>query len=81
MGLKKKHIEQYLENPTLVTSKDTRKLSDLLLDYPYFQTARMLYLKGLKSEEDSHFDAALTLASAYANDRKKLYGKSPFRFH
>ena len=74
MGIKQKHIEQYLQNPELLTIADSRKLLDVLDDYPYFQTARLLYVKSLQNiGEDKKLEASLNVVAAYAIDRTKLF--------
>ncbi len=38
-----------LENPAKVVNPlQTKQLEDILVEYPYFQAARALHLKGLK---------------------------------
>ena len=48
-------------------------LSDVIADFPYFQSAHMLYLKHLSKEKSSKYAPQLKIAATYANDRKKLY--------
>jgi tetratricopeptide (TPR) repeat protein len=49
------------------------ELKQLVEDYPYFQTARMLYLKNLAMLNDVQFGAELKKTAIYIQDRKMLY--------
>ena len=71
--MNKKQLKQYIENPNLLSPSDTKKLSVLVEDYPYFQTARMLYAKGLQVNEDEKYEKLLTLTATYAASRAKLF--------
>ena len=73
MGLNKKQITAFINNPDGISADEVKKLSSLIKDYPYFQTARLLYSRGLKNTESTDFDAMLQLTATYATDRKKLY--------
>ena len=71
--MNKKQLQQYIENPTLLSPSDTRKLLDLVDDYPYFQTARLLYTKGLKDNANEKYERVLKVTATYAISRKKLF--------
>ncbi|MBO7124533.1 MAG: hypothetical protein J6V74_01670 [Bacteroidales bacterium] len=75
--MNKKQLKQYLDNPELLSASDIKKLADLVDDYPYFQTARMLYAKGLQNTESDKFDTVIELTATYAVDRKKLFAFIP----
>ena len=45
----------------------------VLNDFPYFQSARALYLKGLKNEESYSYNHELKLTAAYTADRSVLF--------
>ena len=71
--MNKKQLTQYIKNPTLLSPSDTRKLSDLVDDYPYFQTARLLYTKGLIDNENDKYERVLKVTATFAVSRKKLF--------
>ena len=48
-------------------------IESVVEEFPYFQTARLLYLKKLHNTEDIHFDKELKKTAVYAGDRKALY--------
>ena len=62
-----------LQNPNEV---DTSKIGDIrsIIDqFPYFQSARALYLKGLKSSESFKYNQELKTTAAYTTDRSVLF--------
>ena len=48
-------------------------LSVLLKNFPYFQTAHMLYAKSLHNTNSVHYNNQLRVTAAYATDRKVLH--------
>ena len=72
MGINKKQIKEFINNPSIMSMGDSKKLASLLDDYPYFQTARLLYTKSLQNEGSKNFDEALKMMATYAVDHKKL---------
>jgi hypothetical protein len=62
-----------LQNPQHITAEQTNALHDLSISYPYFQSARALYLKGLKSIESFKYNQELKLTAAYTTDRSILF--------
>jgi tetratricopeptide (TPR) repeat protein len=63
-----------LMDDAALLNKDTLPgLKQLVDDYPYFQTARMLYLKNLAVLNDLQFGAELKKTAIYIPDRKMLY--------
>ncbi|MGB5553021.1 MAG: hypothetical protein WBM83_00080 [Flavobacteriaceae bacterium] len=57
----------------LVTTEHTRQLEDIIMEYPYFQAARALYLKGLKNSNSFKYNNALKVTAAYTTDRDVLF--------
>ncbi len=63
-----------LKHPNeVVTSDHTAKLEDVLTEYPYFQAARAVHLKGLKNLNSFKYNNALKVAAAYTTDREVLF--------
>ncbi len=63
-----------LQNPDkVVTPIQTRQLEDVLEEYPYFQAARALQLKGLKNLNSFKYNNALKKTAAYSTDRDVLF--------
>ena len=48
-------------------------LHDCVMEYPYAQTFRLLYLKGLYNLQDIKYENELRLTSAYVYDRQNLH--------
>jgi hypothetical protein len=67
-------FKQLLQDPnTILSPSQTRELEAILEEYPYFQAARALHLKGLKNLESYKYNAALKLAAAHTTDREILF--------
>jgi hypothetical protein len=63
----------YLENPDKLSVDDTVQLSQLIKDFPFFQTAHLLYAKSLHNQNSIHYNNQLKTTAAYATDRKVLH--------
>lgn len=63
----------YLSSPEKLDSESSVRISDLLKEYPYFQTAHLLYAKNLHNTKDIRYNKQLKTAAIYAGDRKSLY--------
>ena len=63
-----------LQDPSKVrTPVQTRQLEDILEEYPYFQAAHALRLKGLKNLNSFKYNNALKITAAYTADRDVLF--------
>ena len=63
-----------LQNPDkVVTPIQTKQLEDVLEEYPYFQAARALQLKGLRNLNSFKYNNALKKTAAYSTDRDVLF--------
>jgi len=63
-----------LQNPEkVVTPIQTKQLEDVLEEYPYFQAARALQLKGLRNLNSFKYNSALKTTAAYTTDRDILF--------
>ena len=60
---KKKHIQQV----------ETAELKTVVDEFPYFQAARTLYLKGLKNQDSFKYNNELKTTAAYTTDRTILF--------
>ena len=66
-------IFKLMKSPELLNGDTLLQLKNLVEEYPYFQTVRMLYLKNLQVEKDLSFPMELRKMAFYAPNRKKLY--------
>jgi len=65
------YLLQYPEK--MVSPVQTKQLEDILEEYPYFQAARALHLKGLKNLNSFKFNNALKVTAAYTSERDILF--------
>ncbi|GGA83627.1 hypothetical protein GCM10008015_25600 [Flavobacterium palustre] len=64
----------YLINkPNTITEKQTLALEKVLDEFPYFQSARALRLKGLYNENSFKYNSALKVTAAHTTDRAILF--------
>jgi hypothetical protein len=63
-----------LQHPEKVVDPiQTKHLEDIVKEYPYFQTARALHLKGLKNLNSYKYNKVLKNTAAYTTDRDVLF--------
>ena len=62
-----------MEEPSELTEGTLLELRRIVEDYPYFQVARMLYLKNLAVLNDMSFTSELEKMAIFLPDRKKLF--------
>ncbi|MCB0428397.1 MAG: hypothetical protein KDD16_13935, partial [Mangrovimonas sp.] len=61
-----------LQHPETVNKEQTASLKSVLEEYPYFQSARAVYLKGLKNQDSYKYNQELKTTAAYTTDRSIL---------
>ena len=67
-------FKKLLQDPnTILSPRETRELEAILEEYPYFQAARALHLKGLKNLESYKYNSALKVTAAHTTDREILF--------
>ncbi len=67
-------IVDLINNPEKLSQKSVlHDLNLLITEYPYYQTARLLYLKGLYATHDIAFGEELRRMSLYVSDRSILF--------
>ena len=71
--MKREQFINYLLNPDELNGENTVALHSLLKEFPYFQSAQLLYLKTLHNENSIHYQSQLKIAAAYSANRKSLY--------
>ncbi len=62
-----------VQNPQSVSANHTETLQTIIDKYPYFQSARAIYLKALKNAESYDYNDALKITAAYTTDRSILF--------
>ena len=62
-----------LNKPEATNEKQTIALENVVLQYPYFQAARALHLKGLFNQESFRYNYELKKTAAHTTDRSVLF--------
>ncbi len=71
--LNTKELTYLLQNPPKLNREQTNSLEKLVREFPYFQSARSLFLKGLKDLESFRYNQELKTMAAYTTDRGVLF--------
>jgi hypothetical protein len=71
--MQKKELTALLQQPSSVNGSQTAALKEVLEEYPFFQAARAVHLKGLKNENSLHYNKELKVTAAYTIDRSVLF--------
>ncbi|OUR94372.1 hypothetical protein A9Q87_01655 [Flavobacteriales bacterium 34_180_T64] len=66
-------FSQLLLHPEAMSSEDISNITSVIAEYPYFQSARALYLKGLKNKGSFKYNQELKTTAAYTTDRSVLF--------
>ncbi len=62
-----------LQHPQAITENQTQEIKSVIEEFPYFQSARAIYLKGLKNKESFKYNQELKTTAAYTTDRSILF--------
>ncbi len=71
--MKREQFINYMLHPEELKGESAVALNSLLKEFPYFQSAQLLYLKTLHNEKSVHYQSQLKIAAAYSANRKSLY--------
>jgi hypothetical protein len=63
----------YVRNPCSINAGSVSDIKEVLKLFPWFQSAHMLLLRGLKSADDVRFEMHLKESAAHIADRERLY--------
>ena len=66
-------FSEILQNPDALTEDQTQEIKSVIDEFPYFQSARALYLKGLKDSSSFKYNQELKTTAAYTTDRSILF--------
>ena len=67
------NFTEILKKPQKITSENTEAIKTIVDEYPYFQAARAIYLKGLKNNDSFKYNSELKSTAAYTTDRTILF--------
>ena len=62
-----------ISHPEILKDFQVAELKNITKKYPYFQSARALYLKGLKNNDSYRYNNELKITAAYTTDRSVLF--------
>lgn len=71
--MKAERLIELISHPEKIKSEDLRELDALVSRYPYFQSARILYLKALYTLSGARFRNELKQGSVHIIDHKQFY--------
>jgi tetratricopeptide (TPR) repeat protein len=74
--IKKMNIIQYnhiINKPIAINDKQTLGLEKMISEFPYFQSARALHLKGLYNQNSYSYNLELKKTAAHTTDRSILF--------
>jgi hypothetical protein len=66
-------LNQWMNHPIALGKDAGAQLEEVLHNYPWFQTAHLLYIKSLHNDNSFLYNQQLRVAAAHAINRKKLY--------
>lgn len=64
---------EHIKYPELLDGRSLSEIENILEEYPYFQSANMLYIKNLHNQGSISFEKKLKKHSLWITNRKKLY--------
>ena len=73
VNLSKENFNNLVKNPNNITLDQSISIKKIIKKYPYFQTARIIELIGLKKFNNIRFNNALKTSSIYSTDRSVLF--------
>jgi hypothetical protein len=62
-----------LQQPEKITLEQVKELQQVLVEYPFFQAPKAVYLKGLKNLDSFKYNNTLKHTAAYTTDRSILF--------
>ena len=71
--MEKDKLFEYISHPEKLDAASLENLLEVVREFPYFQTARMLLAKNLKNIGHYRYDSELKLTATYAGNRTILY--------
>ena len=73
MSMTRDQMLRYLDDPSVLHERTQGELKEILDEYPYFETAHLLYVRNLQNESNFRFLGQVKTCSVYATDRTILY--------
>ncbi|GBU07121.1 hypothetical protein AwDysgo_04520 [Bacteroidales bacterium] len=70
--MRAREIIALIKDPASLDISNLRQIEALVEEYPYFQTARVLYLMNLQKEKDLRYASELRKLAFYASEQKQI---------
>jgi len=70
--MNKDQFISFIDNPSLIDNQSSKEIQQLVDQYPYFQSARILFLKSLYDNKSIAYQSELKLTATYAGNRALL---------
>ena len=70
--MNKDSFYSYISNASLINDQASKSLQHIVEQYPYFQTARLLFLKSLYDNQNIAYTQELKITACYAGNRSLL---------
>jgi len=71
--MNKSQYTYLLQNPESIDTLETNQLDEIISEFPYFQSARAILLKGLNKTHSYKYNPTLKKTAAYTIDRRMLF--------
>jgi len=71
--LNTKDYTYLLNKPYSLNERQTTELEQILIEFPFLQSARAIYLKGLYNQDSFRYNTELKKTAAYTTDRSVLF--------
>jgi hypothetical protein len=71
--MEKEDIFNYMKQPETMDKSTVEELQQLVEEYPYFQTARLLYTQSLHAVQDARYSDELGKTAIFCADRGRLF--------
>ncbi|WP_396602099.1 hypothetical protein [Algibacter sp. R77976] len=71
--MKQTDFTNLIQSPQVISHEQTEAVKSIIDEFPYFQPARALYLKGLKDQSSINYNQELKTTAAYTTDRSILF--------
>jgi len=71
--MNKLHLINSIKHPELLNERTLSAIENILEEYPFFQSAHLLYIKNLHNQGSIKFDRELKKTAVWITDRRKLF--------
>ena len=73
MSMTRDQILKCIDDPSILNGRTLGELREILDEFPYFQSAHLLHIRNLLTENNFRYSSQLKIAAVHATDRTVLY--------